>query len=251
MLTERLHDIIANQRLTAWFQPILDLREGRIFGFEAVIRGPSDSPLHSPANLFAIAERCGRLVELDLLCRAVNIRAFARLRLEGRLFLNVTPATLLEPNFPPGFTRRFLKKLGLSPDRVVIELTEHHPIDDYNLMRQAIAYYRDMGFAVAIDDLGAGYAGLRLWSELRPDFVKFDRHFIQGIDEDPCKRQFIQSLQEIALSLGCRTIAEGVETTGECTLVQSLGVSLGQGYLFARPSPRPAAIGMPAPTSSL
>jgi len=241
MLADQLHDILANRRLTPCFQPILDLRAGRVFGFEALIRGPSDSPLHAPSNLFDVAERSGRLLELELLCRAVNIRAFARLGLAGRLFLNVTPATLLQPNFRPGFTRKFLGKSGLNPDQVVIELTEHHPVDDYNLMRQAVAYYRKMGFQVAIDDLGAGYAGLRLWSELRPEFVKFDRHFIQGIDEDPCKRQFIRSMQEIARSLGCLSIAEGVETEGERRLVESLGVPLGQGYLFGRPSQSPTS----------
>ena len=239
MLAELLDDILAQKRLTPYFQPIVDLAEGTIHGFEALIRGPSASPLHSPVALYEIAERHGRLVDLDLLCREIHIRSFAQLQLPGRLFLNVNPATLLQPGFPPGFTKRFLRQQGLSPDRVVVEITEQTPIDNYDLIRQALAHYRDMGFSVAIDDLGAGYAGLRTWSELRPDFVKLDRHFIQGIHEDSAKRQFVYSIQEIAASMGCTAIAEGIETPEELQVVQSLGVRLGQGYHFGRPSPAP------------
>lgn len=242
MLNEILRDILRHRRLTAWFQPIIDLKGGGIIGYEALIRGPSDSPLHSPLNLFMVAHGCGRLVELDLLCREVNIQTFARLRLSGKLFLNVSPSTLLQEDFRSGFTRQFLLEHGLKPQQVVIELTEHFPIDNYELTRKGIAHYRDMGFAVAIDDLGAGYAGLRLWSELKPEFVKFDRHFIQGIDSDFHKSQFIRSLQEIANEFGCRTIAEGVETEEECRTVNALGVGLGQGYFFARPGPSPLAV---------
>jgi EAL domain-containing protein (putative c-di-GMP-specific phosphodiesterase class I)/GGDEF domain-containing protein len=239
MLTEILNDILVGEQLTAWFQPIVDLKGGGIVGYESLVRGPSNSPLHSPGNLFSVAARCGRLLELDLLCREVNIRAFARQGLPGRLFLNVNPSSLLEPGFRAGFTRQFLHQYGLSPQQVVIELTEHYPIDDFEVTRQGVAHYRDMGFAVAIDDLGAGYSGLRLWSELEPDFVKFDRHFIQGINGDENKARFIRSLQEIAHELGCQTIAEGIETEEEYRLVGGIGVSLGQGYYFARPSAAP------------
>lgn len=239
MLNDILDEILSNKSLISWFQPIVDLKGGGIVGYEALIRGPSNSPLHSPANLFSVASRCGRLFELDLLCREVNIASFARQGLRGRLFLNVSTCSLLDPKFRSGFTRQVLNRYGLSPQQVVIELTEHYPIDDFAATCQGVSHYREMGFAVAIDDLGAGYSGLRLWSELQPDFVKFDRHFIQGIHGDENKARFIRSMQEIAHEFGCKTIAEGVETEEECQLVSSLGVSLGQGYFFARPSPDP------------
>lgn len=239
MLAEYLNDILENRRLNSLFQPIIDLKAGAVVGYEALVRGPSDSPLHAPTALLAVADRSGRLAELDRLCREVHIRNFAAGKLPGKLFLNVCPATLMQSDFRSGMTRRVLRGLGLTPDQVVIELTEHYPIEDFEPVRRCIAHYRSMGFAVAIDDLGAGYAGLRLWSELRPDFVKFDRHFIQGIDADPTKGQFIRSMQEIASELGCRTIAEGIETEAEFRAVSRLGVALGQGYFFARPSPHP------------
>jgi diguanylate cyclase (GGDEF)-like protein len=239
MLAEILKDILDNCRLASLFQPIIDLKAGVVIGYEALMRGPSDSPLHAPTTLLSVADRAGRLGELDRLCREVHIANFSARKLPGKLFLNVCPETLMQADFCSGMTRRVLRDLGLTPDQVVIELTEHYPIEDFELVRRAIAHYRSMGFAVAIDDLGAGYAGLRLWSELRPDFVKFDRHFIQNIDSDPTKGQFIRSMQEISKELGCQTIAEGIETEAEFRAVSKLGVTFGQGYFFARPSSHP------------
>ena len=124
---------------------------------------------------------------------------------------------------------------------MVIELTEHVPIHDYELMRQAVDHYRDMGFQVALDDLGAGHSSLRHWSELRPDFVKLDRHFISGIDQEPAKREFLRSILDVARSLDCQLIAEGVETAAEhlCLWELDRGLALLQGFYFARPSPQP------------
>lgn len=240
MLKKELDRIIEERRLTTRFQPIINMKAGEIIGYEANIRGPVGSSLHSPISLFEVAERCGRFVELELLSREINIRNFARLGLPGKLFLNVSPSIVMETDFPKGFTKRFLSGLNLSPSQVVIELTEHTPIDDYHLFKDALSYYREMGFAVAIDDLGAGYSGLRLWSELDPEFVKLDRHFIQRIHEDYKKRQFVRSLLEIAMGQGCQTIAEGIETVDEYRTVRGLGITYGQGYLFGRPEPSPA-----------
>ncbi|WP_331280870.1 EAL domain-containing protein [Litchfieldella xinjiangensis] len=176
-----LDAIFEKDLLTPLFQPIVDAGNRTLFGYEALIRGPSDSPLHSPLTLFDAAARHGRLVDLDLLCRRLAITRFVSLDLPGCLFLNVLPNTIVERDFREGLTLRYLEQAGLAPQRVVIELTEHTPIHDYALMRQAVAHYRQMGFKVALDDLGAGYSGLRHWAELRPDFVKIDRHFIQNI----------------------------------------------------------------------
>ncbi|GGY04801.1 GGDEF domain-containing protein [Litchfieldella qijiaojingensis] len=234
-----LDDIFETENLTPLFQPIVDAGNQAIFGYEALIRGPSDSPLHSPLTLFDTASRLGRLVDLDLLCRRLAIQRFTRLGLPGRLFLNVLPTTIVERDFREGLTLQYLDQVGLAPERVVIELTEHTPIHDYALMRQAVDHYRRMGFLVALDDLGAGYSGLRHWAELRPDFVKIDRHFINNIDQDPLKRQFLQSILDVSRHLGCQVIAEGIETTGEYRCLWGLNWSFLQGYYFSRPSENP------------
>lgn len=234
-----LDDIIRQRKITSWFQPIVDMKNGAIIGYEALVRGPSDSPLHSPGNLFNAAISSNRLTELEMLCRDVNIEYFSRLQLPGKLFLNVSPKALLEKDFPHGFTKKTLAQHNINPDNVVIELTENFPILDVKTIKNALSHYRQEGFHVALDDLGSAYAGLRLWSELKPDFVKFDKYFIQSINRDKHKKQLIQSLQEIAKFVDCQTIAEGIETLEENYIIQSLGVNFGQGYYFSRPSATP------------
>lgn len=234
-----LDEILADAALTPIFQPIVSLKTHQIFGYEALIRGPSDSLLHSPINLFDAANRHGRLAELDLLCRELSIKRFGELGLQSRLFINTIPAALLQPDYPHGLTLQFLHKAGLSPENVIIELTEQYPIDDYDLMRAATQHYRDMGFSIAIDDLGAGYSGLRTWSELKPDYVKLDRHFMQNIHEDRQKRQFVQSIIDIAQGIDCQIIGEGVEVRGEYLAAQTMEVNFAQGYYFARPNAQP------------
>lgn len=237
---ELLDAILLGERLYPQFQPIVQLHRRALYGYEGLIRGPSDSPLHSPARLFAAAVRHGRLLELDYLARRLVIEHFARLRLPGRLFININPEVLMSPDYASGLTQRYLKNCGLTPDRVVLELTETQPVADYELIRTAVEHYREAGFAIAIDDLGAGYSGLKLWSEMHPDFVKIDRHFLSGIDTDRVKYQFVRSILEISHSLGCQVIAEGVETAAEYAVVRRLGTGFAQGYHFARPSAAPA-----------
>ena len=239
-LEECLERIIREQALSALFQPIVNSTQRGILGYEALIRGPSDSPLHSPLTLFDTAARHGCLLELELLCREVAIRQFHSLNLPGKLFLNTSPDALFQPNFRSGCTLEMLRKVGMSPQQVVIELTEQYPMDNYVLVREAKSHYQEMGFEIAIDDLGAGYAGLRMWSELRPDYVKIDRHFMQDIHEDSIKQEFVRSIRDIARNLQCRVIAEGVETVEEMRAVSKLGLELVQGYYFARPSHSPA-----------
>lgn len=236
---DSLENILSQGSLTPLFQPIICLDKQQVFGYEALIRGPSDGPLHSPINLFNTANQHGRLAELDLLCRKTAIKRYGELGLSGKLFINTSPAALLEQDYPHGLTVQYLEQAGIAPQQVVIELTEQYPIDDYELMRQATAHYREMGFSIAIDDLGAGYSGLRTWSELKPDFVKLDRHFMQNIHEDRQKRQFVQSMIDIAKSIGCQVIGEGIEVRQEYLASQGLEMQFAQGYYFARPSQHP------------
>jgi EAL domain-containing protein (putative c-di-GMP-specific phosphodiesterase class I) len=225
-----LQEIIQQRKLTALFQPILNLKTGEFYGYEGLIRGPSDSPLHSPINLFGAAAQQNLSLEVEMLSRQIVLETFVQLNLPGSLFLNVSPETLLHPSFKNGCTLDFIKKLGLSPERVVIEITENQPTYDFAGMRTALLHYRAMGFQIAIDDLGEGFSSLRLWSELRPEFIKIDMHFVQGVDSDPIKLQFLKSIQLIAESCGTHVIAEGIETDAELSTIGELGILLGQGY---------------------
>ncbi|MGH8438977.1 MAG: bifunctional diguanylate cyclase/phosphodiesterase [Pseudomonas sp.] len=235
-----LSTILAQNALHSLFQPIVCLSERRILGYEALSRGPSNSPLHSPINLFAVARQTGRLTELEVACRESACRRFSQQHLEGKLFLNVSPESLLEPQYQSGRTLKMLHDLGVPPSRVVIELTEQTPTDDFQLLFNALHHYRDMGFSIALDDLGAGYSSLRLWSELRPDYVKIDRHFIDGIHLDAVKREFVGSILQIARASRAQVIAEGIELAEELKVLTEMGVDLVQGYLLGRPQEQPS-----------
>lgn len=241
MLRAQLLDIIERRQLTALFQPIAHLQGGTIMAYEGLIRGPSDSPLHSPLNLFKAARACNLALEVEHLCRRVVLERFAELNLPGKLFLNVSPeCLLLQRDDARGETLQFIARTGINPDRVIIELTENQPTYNYELMREAVLHYRNLGFQIAIDDLGEGFSSLRLWSELRPEYVKIDMHFIQGINQDPVKLQFVRSIQEIADKSDTLVIAEGIEAQAELLVLRDLGVTYGQGYHLGRPHATPA-----------
>lgn len=247
----RIEEIIRERQLSAIFQPIVNMHDASIIGYEGLIRGPSDSPLHSPLMLFQAAREYGRSVEIEYLSRAIVLNTFARLGIEGKLFLNVNPDCLLMEGWRSGETLRCIAASGLRPDQIVIELTENSTSMEYNILREATQHYRAMGFEIAMDDLGEGFSGLRVWSEIQPDYVKIDKHFIQNIHLDPIKLQFVRSIQEIARNSGCRTIAEGIETHAEMVAVHDLGVAYGQGYHFAHPQARPVTLLPPTVSTSL
>ncbi len=236
---QALRTILRHQAVNTLFQPIVSTLEKRIVGYEALSRGPSNSPLHSPLILFAAARRTGLLTELEMLCRQQAVKRFSSLGLPGRLFLNVSPESLLEQSHSPGRTLQMLEASRLDPKRVVIELTEQAPVEDYNLLHVALHHYRDMGFTIALDDLGAGYSSLRLWSELRPEFVKIDRHFIDGIHRDPLKKEFVGSMLNMARASQAHIIAEGIEQREELETLSSMGVDWVQGYWLGRPEAEP------------
>ena len=236
-----LADLIREARITTLFQPIVDPRSRGICGFEALSRGPSDSWLHSPQNLFAAARRAGMKGELDYLCMQNAFKRFVAARVAGHLFINVSPDTIYEdPNFAARFLE-FARVAGMPTERCVIELTEESLLDDYARLRSALQSLRDAGCAIAIDDLGAGSSGLRTWSELKPDYVKIDRYFVSGIDSDATKLGFVRSMLDMGRAMGCRVIAEGVETERECRELVDLGMDRLQGHLFGRPGVAPVA----------
>lgn len=234
-----LHEIVQASQLTAVFQPILNMQNAKVIGYEGLIQGPVNSVLHSPIKLFEVARACGMVTDVEYLSRRIVLESFVSQNLSGKIFLNVSPDVLIQPDSKTGETLRYLKKLELSPNQVVIELTENTKTIDYQLLRDATHYYRKMGFEIAINDFGKGFCGLRLWSEIRPEYVKIDKHFIHNIHLDQVKLQFARSIQEIATKSGTHVIAEGIETQDDLMAVRDLGITYGQGYHIARPNATP------------
>ncbi|APV52509.1 hypothetical protein BWI17_16925 [Betaproteobacteria bacterium GR16-43] len=235
----QLNAVLEDRSLGIAFQPIFSFAEAAVVGYEALVRGPEGSLVASPMELFAAAEAQDLAIPLNIVCIQETLRAFSRKALPGTLFLNVSPRLILQSGFSQERSGRFLRDLGLEPARVVIELTEEYPARDFRLVRESLQLYRAMGFRVAIDDLGEGFASLRLWSELRPEFVKADKHFVSGIAHDPLKAQFLKAIQQIAEHCGAQVIAEGIEDASDFCVVKDLGLACGQGYFIGRPSPDP------------
>ncbi|MDR3394325.1 MAG: GGDEF domain-containing protein [Parasulfuritortus sp.] len=231
-----VRDILLHRRLQSLFQPILDLGTGHIHGHEGLIRGPSDSMQHSPLALLKAADQAGLRAEMEILCIEVIIEDFARLKLEANLFINLSPRFLNSSTPTLERLLHILETHQVAPERVVIELTEDSNPDEMVNQGDCLNRYRERGFRFALDDLGEGYSSLRRWSEHRPNYVKIDKHFTSGINQDPVKLQFVRSLQQIAVNSGAILIAEGIETRAEFTIMRDLGIGFGQGYFIARPS---------------
>lgn len=236
---DQLRAILADRALSTVFQPIFGFREGRIVAYEALVRGPADSMLQAPADLFGAARQAGLGVELNIVCVQEILRAFAGAGLEGNLFLNISPLLIMQRGFEQERARRFMRALDLEPARVVIELTEDYPTADFCFVHESLMLYRAMGFRVAIDDLGEGFASLRLWSELKPEYVKADKHFVCGISRDPVKLQFLRAIQHIAESSGSQVIAEGIEGAEDFRIAKDIGIACGQGWFIGRPAAAP------------
>ncbi|PAJ74295.1 hypothetical protein CJF42_11405 [Pseudoalteromonas sp. NBT06-2] len=232
-------EILEKEMITTVFQPVFDFGNKTILGYEALSRGPKDTTLESPEVLFKLASSEEKISELELLCRKKAIVNFAHLNLEGKLLLNVSPNVLLDPSHPKGETLHLLAQNGLAANRVIIEVTEQEKVADDDLFKQTIQHYRDLGFAIAIDDLGAGYSGLKQWSELLPDIVKIDRYFIDHCDQSFVKKTFLKMIIELAKETGTQVIAEGIERDEELVLLKYLGINLMQGYLLQRPVKSP------------
>jgi EAL domain-containing protein (putative c-di-GMP-specific phosphodiesterase class I)/GGDEF domain-containing protein len=238
-LRAALDALFVDDALSIHFQPIVDAVRPAVLGFEALCRGPSDSPLHSPLVMFEVAARYGRMVELERRVVRVILRRFFELGLPGAVFINVSADTLSAAADRIELLREEFATLAIAPGRIVIELTETRPSLDLAALHQSILAIRSLGFRIALDDLGEGFASLKRWLDVRPDFVKIDRHFVDGVAGDPVKQQLIRSMLDLARSGGARVIAEGIEQEPDLRVLLRLGVQLCQGYLFARPHPAP------------
>lgn len=239
--------LIEREQIHSLFQPILDGSTGEPIGFEALSRGPADSPLHAPDALFAAALQAGCLQDLERACTRAAIRSFAELDIQGRLFLNMLPETLLGWSQFPDWLAERLGMAGIDAHNVVLELTEHGSVQHESELAAAIRPLRRMGCDIAIDDLGAGSSGLKTWSALRPEFVKVDRYFVAGIEEDPVRGEILRSVVEMARATGSQVVAEGVELPQQLHLVLELGVDYVQGFLFGKPQSTPRTSGCAFP----
>ncbi|MDK2779180.1 MAG: GGDEF domain-containing protein [Pseudomonadota bacterium] len=239
ILQDSLDDLISKEAVHTLLQPIVDMRHNRAVGYEALTRGTPGHLLQRPDLMFQAAHQFERIPDLEVLCIRSAIRHFAALDLAGLLFLNICPQTLLTYAETLFDLTLQLEQAGLTPADVVLEVSERFPIENTERFVQVITYLKELGYGIAIDDLGSGYSGLKLWSQIQPDFVKIDRHFIDRVDQDTVKQAFVTSVVHLCEQLQCDIIAEGIEQVGEMNLLRTLGIHTGQGFLLGRPQSQP------------
>jgi len=213
------------------FQPIVSCADRRSVAFEALLRC-TEPQLPSPPALLEAAEKLGRLEDLGRLVRSLAAEAIATLPPSSRLFVNVHPKDLEDPElYDPS------SPLTRYAHRVTIEVTERARLDDEKAAQVQLSKLRALGYHIAIDDLGAGYAGLASVAALHPEVVKLDMSLVRGVDRNPISARIIRALTAVCSEMGISLVAEGVETAAERDTLLGLGCDLLQGYLFARPTP--------------
>lgn len=228
--------MLNNGEIRTVFQPIVSLRTGQVVGYEALSRGPQNSPLENPSTLFSLADRLEKTWELEYLCRLRAIERFAAASEEKLLFININPKIIEDSRFSKGFTKEKLTLHGIEPSRVIFEITEKNSITNYQEFCRILHHYTAQGFRVAIDDMGSGYSGLNLLANTRPQFVKIDLELIRSIDQDTLKQNLIKFFLEFSQVTGITLIAEGIETFEELKTLIQLGIEYGQGYYLQRPT---------------
>ncbi len=231
----KIEDVIRNREITTVFQAIVCLSEGVIMGYEALSRGPKGSVLERPDLLFAEAEKCGKLWELELLCRSKALEQAEKLPQACKMFINVDPNVIKDPRFEKGLTGDLLKELRIAAESIVFEITERTAVDDYQNFRRVLENYRSQGYRIAIDDLGAGCSGMTLLAETRPQFIKIDMTLVRDIDRDFLRQALLKALCDFSRAADMKLIAEGIETFAELKTLIEIGVHYGQGFLLQRP----------------
>ena len=212
------------------YQPIVSWRQRKVFAHEALVR-TSEPTVPHPGILLGAAERLDRLPEVGRAVRARVAATLGEMPDAGNIFINLHTRDLLDealyaPEAP----------LSKHAGRVVLEITERAALEEINSVRSRVAMLREMGYRIAVDDLGAGYAGLASFAQLEPEVVKFDMCLVRDIHREPARRKLIQSMTALFREMGVLVIAEGVETAEERDALAEIGCDLMQGYLFARPA---------------
>ncbi len=231
-------EIIENNCLTTYFQPIYNARDGSVYGFEALARLKGYENWNNIGSLFKRAIELKRISQLDIRCRekAISLASMMGLKeLEAYLFINICPHVLLDPLHRRGLTDEMVEKWDIKKEKVVLEITEESAIENYKLFQDTVIYYKKRGYKIAIDDFGSGYGGLKMLSLIEPDFIKIDRYFISQVDKVKIKYYLVNIIVSACERLNIKVIAEGLEYESEMRSVVDMGVDFLQGYLFSKP----------------
>lgn len=242
-----LRQIIQAGLVETYFQPIVHVGSGDVFGYEALTRGPRGTLFETPKVMFGFSDRMRLSPMLDSLCRRRALAAARGMPAGQKLFVNSLPATLSDPRFADSEADAAAWQGLPAASDVVLEITERTGIEDFDSFGKRLERIRARGFQVAIDDVGTGYSSLQTISEVRPEFLKIDHSLVKNIHESLIKQEIVSSILQLGGRIGSRVIAEGIEAEEEHEMIRAFGVELGQGFLFGAPGPRPLRSGAASP----
>jgi diguanylate cyclase (GGDEF)-like protein len=233
-----LASLMRGNALHAVFQPIVSLRDGAIYSHEALIRGPKDTSFHTPDVLLAAAAHESLNYEFENFCVTTALSGWGALKESGRLFVNISAEVLLQVLKQCGrdSLMALINGFGVLPRMLVLEITEYERVTDMDYLADVVRDIRSAGVSLALDDFGDGRSSLRLWSQLKPEFVKIDKYFTKDISQHADKLKTIQALQQIAAIFDTSLVAEGIETEEDMRVLRDLGIEYGQGYFLGRPA---------------
>ncbi len=240
-LASAVDAVVAGGLLTAAYQPVYALDDGRCIGFEGLIRPNPGAGFRNPGALFVAAEAVSRTVELDVAAIRRIADGAANLAPDHHLAVNLSPRTVEAVAFNPHEVLAILAAAGIAPHRVIIELTEREAIEDMGRLVRNLAVFRRTGARIAADDVGAGNAGFQLLSHVEFDVIKIDLSLVQTGAVLAPSQSVLRALIDLARRRGATTVAEGIETPMHLEIVRELGIATGQGYLLGRPTPEPVA----------
>jgi EAL domain-containing protein (putative c-di-GMP-specific phosphodiesterase class I) len=216
------------------FHPIVDLSRGTVWGYEALVRGTEGQSAGQVLGQVTDENR----YKFDQACRVKAIELAGRLfpvSSDTRLSINFMPNAVYEPSACIKASLAAASRVGFRPERIMFEFTENEEVGDPKHLQRIVAEYKRLGFLTAIDDFGAGHAGLNLLAKFQPDVMKIDMELIRGIEACRARQAIVAGIVGIGRTLDVVVIAEGVETREEATMLRSAGITLLQGYLFAKP----------------
>lgn len=213
------------------FQPIVNTTTQKIFAHEALVRGVNNE---SAGQVFQHVNDSNRY-RFDQSCRVKAVKLAAELKLSSFLSINFMPNAVYRPELCIRTTLAAAETYNFPINQIIFEITEGEKVDDHGHLRDIIEHYKRCGFKTAIDDFGAGYAGLNFLADIRTDIIKLDMALIRNIEQDKIRQAIIKGILQVCTELATVVIAEGVETVEELQVLQSFGIELFQGYYFARP----------------
>ncbi len=239
--SSELLDILQNRRIESWFQPVIEAKNGNVWGYECLMRGrKADGSLVGAPELLEWANNENLNFMLDRVCRETHLENAGNLNLgaDCRFLINFLPTAIYQPEFCLQTSLAAMRRSGLVPRQIIFEVVETEKVLDTDHLLRILDFYRRSGFGVALDDMGSGFSGLTLLGDLQPDLIKIDRAIVSKSVNSKSHFNICAALVKMGKENGQMVLAEGVETAEEVDLMNSLGIDLFQGYYFGKPAPQ-------------